>query len=152
MQLHFVVLFITCLFSVSLRQWKTHYITPIFKSGDKASVKNYRPISLLPILSKVLERIVFDQIYDHITSLTICSKQFGFLRGRSTVQQLLVHLDSLINSLSDGFQSDVVYLDIRKAFDSVSHDILLAKLWSAGLCGLTWKFFVWSSTMCACGN
>ena len=68
------------------------------------------------------------------------------------MQQLLVHLDSLINSLSDGFQSDVVYLDIRKAFDSVSHDILLAKLWSAGLCGLTWKFFVWSSTMCACGN
>ena len=136
-------LFVQCISQAYIPQeWKTHYITPIFKSGDKASVKNYRPISLLPILSKVLERIVFDQIYDHITSLTICSKQFGFLRGRSTVQQLLVHLDSLINSLSDGSQSDVVYLDIRKAFDSVSHDILLAKLWSAGLCGLTWKFFV----------
>ena len=58
------------------------------------------------------------------------------------MQQLLVHLDSLVNSLSDGFLSDAVYLDIRKAFNSVSHDILLAKLLSAGLHGLTWKFFV----------
>uniref|UniRef100_A0A1X7TNB2 Reverse transcriptase domain-containing protein n=1 Tax=Amphimedon queenslandica TaxID=400682 RepID=A0A1X7TNB2_AMPQE len=84
--------------------WKTHYITAIFKSGDKACVKNYRPISRLPILSKVLERIVFDQVYEPITSLTICSRKFGFLRGQLTV---LVHLDSLINSISDGFQSDV---------------------------------------------
>ena len=58
------------------------------------------------------------------------------------MQQLLVHLYSLVNSLSDGFQSDVVYLDTRKDFHSVSHDMLLAKLWSTRLCGLTWKFFV----------
>uniref|UniRef100_A0A1X7TRS3 Reverse transcriptase domain-containing protein n=1 Tax=Amphimedon queenslandica TaxID=400682 RepID=A0A1X7TRS3_AMPQE len=82
-------------------EWKTHYITAIFKSGDKACVRNYRPISRLPILSKVLERIVFDQVYEHITSLTICLKQFGFLRGRLTVQELLVHLDSFINSISE---------------------------------------------------
>uniref|UniRef100_A0A1X7SDX7 Reverse transcriptase domain-containing protein n=1 Tax=Amphimedon queenslandica TaxID=400682 RepID=A0A1X7SDX7_AMPQE len=124
------------------QEWKIHRITPIFKSGDRTLVKNYRPISLLCIVSKILERIIFDKMYDHVTSLTICSRQFGFLRGRSTLQQLLVHLHSIVNSLSSGLQSDVIYLDIKKAFDSVSHDILLTKLWSAGLCGLNWQFFV----------
>ena len=83
-----------------------------------------------------------DKIYDHIASSIICSEQYGFLRKRSTIQQLLVHLHSLIDSVSSGHQSDVVYLDIKKAFDSVSHSILLTKLWSAGLCGATWRFFV----------
>ena len=71
-------------------EWKIHCVTPIFKSGDKVSVKNYRPISLLCIISKVFERIVFDKIYDHIASFIICSEQYGFLRKRSTIQQLLV--------------------------------------------------------------
>ena len=123
-------------------EWKIHCVTPIFKSGDKVSVKNYRPISLLCIISKVFERIVFDKIYDHIASFIICSEQYGFMRKRSTIQQLLIHLHSLIDSVSSGHQSDVVYLDIKKAFDSVSHSILLTKLWSAGLCGATWRFFV----------
>ena len=123
-------------------EWKIHCVTPIFKSGDKVSVKNYRPVSLLCIISKVFERIVFDKIYDHIASFIICSEQYGFMRKRSTIQQLLIHLHSLIDSVSSGHQSDVVYLDIKKAFDSVSHSILLTKLWSAGLCGATWRFFV----------
>ena len=101
-------------------------VTPIFKSGNKVSVKNYRPISLLCIISKVFERIVFGKIYDHIASFIICSEQYGFLRKRSTIQQLLVHLHSLIDSVSSGHQSDVVYLDIKKAFDSVSHSIPLS--------------------------
>ena len=117
------------------------------------SVKNYRPIFLLCIISKVFEKIVFDKIYDHIASFIICSEQYGFMRKRSTIQQLLIHLHSLTDSVSSGHQSDVVYLDIKKAFDSVSHSILLTKLWSAGLhvwcylaflCGV----LIWSQAVC----
>uniref|UniRef100_A0A1X7TJ20 Reverse transcriptase domain-containing protein n=1 Tax=Amphimedon queenslandica TaxID=400682 RepID=A0A1X7TJ20_AMPQE len=78
-------------------------------------------------------------MYDHIVTHTIGLNQFGFLKNSSTVQQLLAHLYGIVNSLTNHVQSDVVYLDIRKAFDSVSHNGLLLKLWSAGVCGLPWQ-------------
>ena len=80
-------------------EWRIHKVTPIFKSGDKSSVKNYRPISLLCCISKVLELIVYNNIYDHVSSC-ISTNQFGFLRNRSTVQQLLTFLQSLHNSFA----------------------------------------------------
>ena len=86
-----------------------------------------------------MERIIFDKMYDHIVTHTIGLNQFGFLKNSSTVQQLLVHLYGIVNSLANHVQSDVVYLDIRKAFDSVPHNSLLLKLWSAGVCGLPWQ-------------
>ena len=76
----------------------------------------------------MFKKIVFDKIYDHIASFIICSEQYGFSRKLSTIQQLLVHLHSLIDTVSSGHQSDVVYFDIKKAFDSVSYLILLTKL------------------------
>lgn len=121
-------------------EWRTHKITPVFKSGDRLSV-NYRPISLLCIISKVLEKIIFDKTYDHLVSTIISHAQFGFLKSCSTLHQLLVHLHSILNSLSRGTQCDVIYLDICKAFDSVSHSKLLEHLWSAGICGQAWSFF-----------
>ena len=139
-------LFVQCIHQAYLPQeWKTHWVTPIFKSGDKTNVKNYRPISLLCIVSKVLEKIVFHKIYDHIDTLTICSEQYGFLRGHSSVQQLLVHLHSLVDSFSQGCQSDVIYLDIRKAFDSVSHTILACV---AIFCCIS----LWQVAVCSCGQ
>ena len=74
------------LFSLSLSQsylpleWRTHLIKTVFKSGDKNSIKNYRPISLLPVVSKVLEKLVYNRILDFISS-SISSSQYGFLRG-----------------------------------------------------------------------
>ena len=79
-------------------QWSVHIITPIFKSGDRSSVKNYRPISLLCTVSKVLERIVYDKIIDFLTP-SISSSQFGFLSKRSTVQQLLLFLHNILSFL-----------------------------------------------------
>ena len=114
-------------FSLSLSQcyipleWCTHLIKPIYKSGDKSSVRNYRPISLLPVISKVLEKVVYNNIVDFITN-SISPYQFGFLRNRSTLQQLLVFFNNIFSSL--GLQADVVYLDFRKAFDSVAHSEL----------------------------
>ena len=112
-------------------EWKIHKIIPIFKSGDKSSVKNCRPISLLCCISKVLERLVYNNIYDSISS-QISTNQFGFVRNRSTVQQLLKFLHSTYESLSHKVQTDVIYFDIKKAFDSVSHDILQDKLQKLG--------------------
>ena len=119
------------------QDWRTHCVIPIYKSGDKISVSNYRPISLLCILSKVMERLVYNNIIDHVQKLsTKCL--FGFLPKRSTLQQLLVFAK---NVLEPKCEVDVVYMDFRKAFDTVSHDRLLQKLWAVGITGTVWKWF-----------
>jgi hypothetical protein len=132
------------LFSLSLlnhyipEEWRVHRITPIFKSGDRSSVKNYRPISLLCTISKVLERVVYNHIIDFVTQ-SISPRQFGFLRKRSTLQQLLIFLNTLYNSFTDNTSTDVI--DFKKAFDSVAHNELLVKLWEFGITGNLWKWF-----------
>ena len=132
-------LFYQCLVQSYLpKEWRIHMITPIPKSGNNSQIKNYWPILLLCIISKVFECLIFDHIYPHLSS-QICSSQFGFLRNCSTVQQLLTHLLSISSSLSCHCQTDVIYLDIQKAFDSVCHNTLLQKLWDAGICGATWR-------------
>ena len=131
------------LFSLSLRyatlpsSWKMHKITPVFKAGDPNSVKNYRPISLLSNTSKVLEWLIYNKIIIHI-SRSISPSQFGFTKNCSTLQQMLIFLDQIINS---PLQTDVIYFDICKAFDTVSHSILLNKLWSIGITGVLWTWF-----------
>ena len=112
-------------------EWRTHLIKPIHKSGDKPSVRNYRPISLSCIVSKVLEKVVYDNIVEYVIQSTSVY-QFGFLRGRSTLQQLLLFFHKILTSSS---QTDVVYLDFKKAFDSVAHNELLLKF---GICGSLW--------------
>ena len=125
------------LFSLSLSQkylpleWRTHLIKPIFKSGDKSSIRNYRPISLLSVVSKVLEKLIFNSIVDFVSD-SISVSQFGFLRGRSTLQQMLVFFNTLLSSAS---QTDVIYLDFKKAFDSVAHNELLF--------GITGDLWLW---------
>ena len=128
------------LFSLSVSQsylpfeWRTHLIKPIFKSGDKNSVMNYRPISLLSVASKVLEKLVHNCIVDYVVN-SISNDQFGLLRGRSTLQELLIFFNIVHNSSS---QVDVTYLDFRKAFNSVAHNELLFKLWNFGITGNLW--------------
>ena len=100
-------------------EWRTHKIIPIFKSGDRSSEKKYRPISLLCCISKVLERSVFDKIYKH-TSLHISDNQFGLMKHRSALQQLIIFSDLIHNAISRQNYMDIIYFDIKKAFDSVS--------------------------------
>ena len=109
-------------------------VRPIFKSGDRNSVNNYRPISLLCVTSKVLERIIYNHIIDFVKN-SISPYQFGFLRHRSTLQQLLIFLNTINTSRNTNSQTDVAYLDFRKAFDSVAHKELLFKLWTFGITG-----------------
>ena len=118
-------------------KWKVHKIVPVFKSGDLTSVKNYRPISLLSNTSKVLEQLVYNKIIGHV-SKRISPFQFGFTKKCSTLQQMLIFTNQIMNSSS---QTDVIYFDISKAFDTVSHSILLSKLWSFGITGVLWTWF-----------
>ena len=94
-------------------------------------------ISLLCTTSKVLEQLIYDKIYSHISNF-ISNSQFRFMRNRSSVQQLLILLDTIINTK---YQSDVIYLDIQKAFNSVSHNELLITLKAIGISGNLWLWF-----------
>ena len=131
------------LFTLSLSQhyvpleWRIHLIKPIWKSGNKNLVENYRPISLLCITSKVLEKIVYNHLI-HFVIKSMFTCQFGFLRSRSSLQQLLILFHNIGNSLKKGYQTDVAYLDFKKAFDSVAHSELLYKLWSFVITGKLW--------------
>ena len=131
------------LFSLTLKygylpaDWKIHKVIPIFKSGDRTLVKNYRPISLLSNTSKVLERIIYNKIINHI-SPQINPGQFGFMQNRSTTQQLLLFLSNAFNTRQ---QLDTVYLDISKAFDTVCHAKLLNKLSAFNISGNLWLWF-----------
>ena len=131
------------LFTISLHsrnlpcEWKIHKIIPVFKSGDKTSVANYRPISLLCVISKALERLVYDKVIDTIAP-SITPHQFGFQSNASTQQQLLIYFHQLITSREE---INTIYIDFRKAFDSVPHNGLLVKLWNIGITGTLWNWF-----------
>ena len=121
-------------------EWKIHKICPVPKSGDLLCVENYRPISLLCITGKVLERIVYDKIIDFIRP-KISNHQHGFLQNRSCLTQLLSSFAFIFDKLNNKSVVDVVYLDFKKAFDSVPHDELLFKLWRIGITGPLWHWF-----------
>ena len=121
-------------------EWKVHRITPVFKSGDRVLISNYRPISLLCSVSKVLERLVYDKI-SSFTLAQVTNNQFGFMPNQSCLQQLLVFVDSVVRCQERKSQLDVVYVDIRKAFDSVPHGELLYKLRKFGIVGNLWYLF-----------
>ena len=102
--------------------WKTANITAIHKKGDKRVADNYRPISLTSVVCKVMESIISDALVNHMkVNGLFTSKQFGFLKGRSTTLQLLNVLDEWTKLLDTGSSIDVVYTDFQKAFDSVPH-------------------------------
>uniref|UniRef100_A0A1X7VU98 Reverse transcriptase domain-containing protein n=1 Tax=Amphimedon queenslandica TaxID=400682 RepID=A0A1X7VU98_AMPQE len=129
------------------QEWKVLLITPVHKSGDKSSAKNYRPISLLCSLCKILERFVFDHIMSFVAP-AISVSQFGFVKGRSTQQQLITMLHGIADNLDNWLASDIAYLDLKKAFDTVSHDILLSKLRSLGINGQIFNWLLNYLTNC----
>ena len=100
---------------------KIQSITPIFKKGDKSDPGNYRLISLTSHLIKIFERVIRNKLVCHLESNSILSnKQHGFRKGCSCLTHLLKHIDDIIQSLLNGNDHDVIYLDFAKAFDKVT--------------------------------
>ena len=109
--------------------WKVARITPLHKGGDPSNVANYRPISVLPILSKVLEKIVFQQVSAYlIENNLLCSQQHGFRPKHSTSTAIINLTDDLLRVIDKGYVVGLISLDLEKAFDLISHDLLLKKL------------------------
>ena len=105
--------------------WKKASIALIYKGNDPSLPVNYRPISLLFKLSKVLERCVFNRCFPHI-SKSLYRLQYEFRPGRSTKTQLLVVYHDMLDSIASGKEIDVIYLDLSKAFDKIPHYLMLS--------------------------
>ena len=116
--------------------WSEANVTPLYKKGDRAAKENYRPISLTSIACKTMERIVRDNIMFHLFQNNLLSKeQHGFVPRKSCVTNLLESADLLTRSLAARENLDVLYLDFSKAFDTVSHKLLMVKLAAYGVAG-----------------
>uniref|UniRef100_A0A1I8BRZ4 Reverse transcriptase domain-containing protein n=1 Tax=Meloidogyne hapla TaxID=6305 RepID=A0A1I8BRZ4_MELHA len=145
-----LALTITELFRLSLdsgelpKIWKESIVIPIHKKGDKTYPDNYRPISLTCCLCRVMEKIVNQRITDFLnTNKLFSDNQFGFIKGRSTTTQLISTLDEWYEAINNKPNIDCIYIDFKKAFDTVPHNLLLNKIFQIGIRG---KLFKWISS------
>ena len=121
---------------------KTALITPIHKSGSRALFSNYRPISVLPVISKVLESVIYQQLLSYVIENNIIYEyQFGFRAKHSTFMPIALLHDHITANLVDGNITAGIYLDLARAFDTVNIEILLQKLSKYGITGTALSLF-----------
>ena len=121
---------------------KLAIVTPIFKANDPKLVSNYRPVSVLPMFSKIYERIMYNRLIDYLNKYDIlCKNQFGFRNKYSTYMALILLMDKVTEAIDRGEYVLGIFIDFSKAFDTIDHKILLDKLYFYGIRGLSLNWF-----------
>lgn len=134
------------LFNLSLRTgvfptiWKEAIVVPVHKSGSVTTAGNYRPVSMLCSFSKVFEIVIHSRLFAYVRN-KLCSAQHGFITGKSVETNLVEYLTQCVPYVMERGQVDTVYFDLTKAFDRVSHRLLLHKLGMYGICGKMKSWF-----------
>ena len=139
---------ITAIVNASLSQskvpddWKAAYVIPLFKKGRKDNVDNYHPISILPTISELLEWVVHTQLISYLQENRLLSPfQCGFHKQHSTTFAALSFADTIRQNIDQGFMMGAVFVDLRKAFDTIDHSILLRELHFLGIKGKERNWF-----------
>ena len=136
------ILNLSLLHGVFPNELKIADVLPLFKSDDPMKFNNYRPVSLLSILSKIFEKAMYSRLVNFLEMHKILyEKQFGFRKKNSTYMAHMILVDNLIKSLENGEYALGVFLDFSKAFDTVDHSILLSKMYHYGIRGVAFKWF-----------
>ena len=122
-------------------EWKVAKVTPLPKAGNSNDVSNLRPISLLPLPSKMIEKIVHNRIYNHCNDNNLLDpKQGGFRPKHSTISTTAFYINDIYNAMNNNEVTLSVYIDAMKAFDTVNHEILLKKIKYFGIIGKNAKW------------
>ena len=117
-------------------------VSPIYKAGDPMEIKNYRPVSVLNVFSKIFEKVMYARLYNFLSSSNILyDMQFGFRKSYNTSNTLIYLVDKIMSSLGNGDSVVGTFIDLSKAFDCVNHNILLNKLYKYGIRGPAYIWF-----------
>ena len=128
-------------FSHFPKDCKVAKLKPLYKKGTKTDPKNFRPISLLPIVSKIIEKVIHDQTMNYLTENTVLYRyQSGFRKNHSTDTSLAYLTDKILTGFDSGLLTGMILIDLQKAFDTINHDILLKKMSALRFsdCSINW--------------
>lgn len=146
--IYYIALPLTHIFNMSLTtgqypdSFKLSKVVPIYKKDDPSLCSNYRPISILPCISKILEKIIYEQLYEFLEQNSLlCANQYGFRKHHSTDLAVLEVYDKISSSLTNHNHVIGIFCDLSKAFDTLDHNILLYKLNHIGIRGVPLLWF-----------